>query len=190
LAWLLLGATFTSFRGTSPALGSPHGCMKGSHMKNVSTGAGLCVLGLCIVGYPLVDRISTRAEAGVPAAGAVAAAALAQDPPAPTIVWYAVSGDTIFQAVWRAWSNGRIEMRRVQLSGWMDSSWCANNVGYPCKTPWIVVSDPGEGYSAAADLNFDEAVDGVDLGVLLGKWGPAPRLTTPPSDCPLALINP
>jgi hypothetical protein len=188
LARLMLGATFTSFRGTSPALGSPHGCMKGSHMKNVSTGAGLCVLGLCIVGYPLVDRISTRAEAGVQAAGVVAVAALAQDPPAPTIVWYGTGpSNTGATLVFRAWSSGRIEVRAGNLSGnsngtcgWVDT----------CFAGWQVISDPAQGLTFDADLNFDQAVDGVDLGMLLGKWGPAPRNPVPPSDCPLALINP
>ena len=170
-------------------------------MKNVSTGAGLCVLGLCIVGYPLVDRISTRAEAGVPAAGAVAAAALAQDPPAPTIVWYGT--DTVLQSVtsqvwccstiWRAWSDGKVEamVTRRQTTGYNVNyfdTWCSDS-GF-CTSGWKIVSSPAQGLTFNADLNFDEAVDGADLGELLAKWGPAPRNPVPPSDCPLALINP
>ena len=156
-------------------------------MKNVSTGAGLCVLGLCIVGYPLVDRISTRAEAGVPAAGAVAAAALAQDPPAPTIVWYGVGSNGTqsgMHVIWRAWSDGTVEFKHVPWT----SPGCSPFI--PCTSGWIIASTAQEGLAAAADLNFDQAVDGVDLGELLAKWGPAPRNPVPPSDCPLALINP
>jgi hypothetical protein len=154
-------------------------------MKNVSTGAGLCVLGLCIVAYPLVDRLGTRAEAGIPAAGAVAAAALAQDPPAPTIVWYGVVQNYYWNGITvvRAWSNGRVEAKHRYL----DPN-CG--VSSPLCSQWIVVSDPADGLTFDADLNFDQAVDGVDLGMLLGKWGPAPRNPVPPSDCPLALINP
>ena len=165
-------------------------------MKNVSTGAGLCVLGLCIVGYPLVDRISTRAEAGVPAAGAVAAAALAQDPPAPTIVWYgispplAVSGAQWMGAMFRAWSDGRIEYRPFYPSPPYFSNNCDFHLGSGTGCTWRVFSSPAEGLTFNADLNFDQAVDGVDLGELLAKWGPAPRNPVPPSDCPLALINP
>jgi hypothetical protein len=33
-------------------------------------------------------------------------------------------------------------------------------------------------------------MDGVDLGELLAKWGPVPCNPVPPSDCPLALVNP
>jgi hypothetical protein len=33
-------------------------------MKNISTGTGLCVLGLCLASYPIIDREMPRAEAG------------------------------------------------------------------------------------------------------------------------------
>jgi len=157
-------------------------------MKNVSTGAGLCVLGLCIVAYPTVERISGRAEASVPAARAVAAAALTQDPPAPTIVWYGVSmGSDNHGVISRAWSDGRIEglaVDRVYGSASCDSPKLRALCG------WQVLSAPSAGLTFNADLNFDEAVDGADLGELLAKWGPAPRNPVPPSDCPLALIHP
>ena len=60
----------------------------------------------------------------------------------------------------------------------------------PCSSPWIVISSPTQGYRAAADINADELVDGVDLASILGSWGDAPRVPFPPSDCPLNLINP
>lgn len=194
MAWLSLGTTFTSFRGTSPALGSPHGCMKGSHMKNVSTGAGLCVLGLCIVGYPLVNRISTRAEAGVPAAGAVAAAALAQDPPAPKVVWYGVTRATYFnndhQVVFRAWSDGRLEATMGRMvCGANGPAWDVFG-GYDACRDWTPVGNNPQGIVSASDLNGDGAVDGNDLGRLLANWGPIGAGAFPQSDCPLALINP
>jgi hypothetical protein len=55
---------------------------------------------------------------------------------------------------------------------------------------WTTISDQNSGYSAASDINFDSKVDGADLGQLLADWGDAPRQDIPPSDCPLALINP
>ncbi len=164
-------------------------------MKQVSTGVGLCVLGLCIVGYPMAERLASRAEAGVPgAAVTVAAAATAQDPPAPTIVWYGTaaispavgSGYSESPGYWliRAWSSGRIEQMHVRRT---TGQACVTDF---CFSPWTVVSDPAQGLTFDADLNFDQAVDGVDLGMMLAKWGPAPRNPVPPSDCPLALINP
>ena len=55
---------------------------------------------------------------------------------------------------------------------------------------WFVISSPTEGMNAAADINFDEIVNGADLAMLLAQWGDAPRNPMPPSDCPLGLLNP
>ena len=55
---------------------------------------------------------------------------------------------------------------------------------------WVTLSSPSEGLNAAADINFDEQVDGADLAFLLSRWGDAPRNPMPPSDCPLGLLNP
>jgi hypothetical protein len=166
-------------------------------MKNVSTGFGLCIVGLGIAAWPVLDRLMPQANAvGVGSvAPAVAAAALAQDPPAPTIVWYQAvamsvntnQGEAVH--LYRAWSDGRIEMMR---GNWYVNNGCTYYVpSTGCQGEiWKVVSSPSQGLTFDADLNFDEAVDGVDLGMMLAKWGPAPRNPVPPSDCPLALINP
>ena len=160
-------------------------------MKNVSTGFGLCIVGLGISAWPVLDRLMPQANAvGVgPVAPAVAAVSLAQDPPAPTIVWYGTgAGPYEYQTLYRAWSDGRVELRRVKSCLNADG-WC-NPTQSPCVSPWFVINNPASGLTFDADLNFDEAVDGADLGELLAKWGPAPRNPVPPSDCPLALINP
>ena len=52
-----------------------------------------------------------------------------------------------------------------------------------------MISSPTEGMNAAADITFDEVVDGEDLATLLASWGEAPRNPMPPSDCPLGLMN-
>jgi hypothetical protein len=52
------------------------------------------------------------------------------------------------------------------------------------------VSDPNQGYAAAADLDFNEEVDAGDIAMVLLNYGDAPRQDIPPSDCPLNLINP
>jgi hypothetical protein len=160
-------------------------------MKNVSTGFGLCVLGLGIAAWPILDRLMPQANAvgiGMTAVSAVAAAATAQDPPAPTIVWYGNHGVGGTGLLYRAWSDGRVEVR-----GWDWTQMDPCNPGTStviCRTPWVVLSDAAQGLTFDADLNFDQLVDGVDLGLLLAEWGPAPRNPVPPSDCPLALINP
>lgn len=159
-------------------------------MKNISTGFGLCVLGLGIAAWPVLDRLMPQANASaVPAAAsAVSIAAAAQS--GPTIVWYGTeSTNNEFHSLYRAWSDGRIEMRRVRarVTG-VDAAWCD---GAPtCSSPWFAVSDPAQGLTYRSDINFDEQVDGADLGQLLADWGDAPRQDIPPSDCPLSHINP
>ena len=156
-------------------------------MKNISTGTGLCVLGLCLASYPIIDRVMPRAEAGATHVAAVVAAATAQVPPEPTIVWYGISSPSISQSsgrspmLLRAWSDGKVEGKVFDFS-------------YPCllvaPCGWQMISEPNSGYNAAADINFDSKVDGADLSQVLAMWGDAPRQDIPPSTCPLNLINP
>ena len=171
-------------------------------MNNISTGFGLCVLGLGVALWPIMDRFAPsarEAHAGVPA-NTIASAVMGQA--GPTIVWY---GSTAFlwnnsyqkyqqTTILRAWSDGKLEMRLARKdllwdggSGQTDNSCNGNGL---CLTPWMVINDPNQGYSAASDSNFDSKVDSTDLAMLLGNWGDAPRHDIPPSDCPLNLINP
>jgi hypothetical protein len=154
-------------------------------MKNISTGTGLCVLGLCLASYPIIDRVMPRAEAGATHVAAVVTAAPAQNPPEPTIVWYSTTSDgSGWVYLWRAWSDGRVEAKRGQILQNSPCSWSSYCSG------WAVVSDPNSGYNASADINFDSKVDGSDLAQVLNDWGDAPRQDIPPSTCPLNLINP
>ena len=162
-------------------------------MKNISTGFGLCAIAAAVALYPVLDRfapIGKEAHAGVPVS-AITSAALAQT--APTIVWYGTTAygslgnmssmEMLF--VIRAWSDGRIEARKINPGG---QNGC--QYGLPCIGSWILINDPAQGLAAASDSDFNGQVDGADLGRLLGNWGDAPRHDIPPSDCPLNLINP
>jgi hypothetical protein len=166
-------------------------------MKNVSTGFGLCIIGLGIAAWPVIDRLMPQANAAGfgSVAPAVAAAALAQDRPAPTIVWYGTEYNSVANIMYvvRAWSDGKLELKMGAPNCNANCVLWQNVCGAGCpdgQFRWVVINDPAQGLTFNADLNFDEAVDGVDLGELLAKWGPAPRNPVPPSDCPLALIDP
>jgi hypothetical protein len=152
-------------------------------MKNVSTGFGLCVLGLGIAAWPVLDRLMPQANAvGVGSiAPAVATAALAQDPPAPTVVWMGLTSSTWQDHTYhRLWSDGRMEIRSV--------SWRIDAVGGACgyfasplgakcyDSGWIEVSPPpgGNGFACRADLDGNRTVDGADLGMILANWGQQP----------------
>jgi len=162
-------------------------------MKNLSTGFGLALLAGAILAYPFVSSLAPSANASTitAAASAVNAAATAQT--GPTIVWYGIAHSPLnasgagitygYTVIARAWSDGKVEMKKV-CSGNSCSDQITDLAG------WYVVSDPAQGLTYRSDINFDAKVDGADLGALLADWGDAPRQDIPPSDCPLALINP
>jgi hypothetical protein len=157
-------------------------------MKNISTGTGIALLAGAIVAYPIIDRVMPRAEAGATHVAAVVTAATAQVPPEPTIVWYGTQGTNVTGFLYRAWSDGKVEMR-----GWYWPSFdpCnPSNFVPPCRAPWVIINDPAQGLTYRSDINFDSKVDGADLSQVLNDWGDAPRQDIPPSTCPLNLINP
>jgi hypothetical protein len=157
-------------------------------MKNLSTGTGLALLAGAVLAYPFVSSFAPNANASaVTAAAAVSTAATGQT--TPTIVWYGTMGD---YTLLRSWSTGRMEALWME---WNVSQECVspNDIVFRVRTcggHWVVISDPAQGLTYRSDINFDEKVDGADLGQLLADWGNAPRQDIPPSDCPLALINP
>jgi hypothetical protein len=169
--------------------------------KNALAGAvTLCGVGLFMIGGALLMQSGSLAYASVnttPAAVAtLAATATAQA--GPTVVWYGTYGGAIMPgsgtapqvggALLRAWSDGTVEIKKIEQFSTSPSSACGS-AGL-CASPWIVISSPTQGYRAAADINADQIVDGVDLASVLGNWGDAPRVPFPPSDCPLNLVNP
>ena len=158
--------------------------------KNAMAGAiTLCGVGLCTIGGGLMMQSGSAAHAGSMPLAAIAAATHTQA--GPTVVWY---GSSTLQSpnvalFFRAWSDGRVEY----LTRYCDAPYgicgliptnCPNSGG------WRLLTDPAQGYSAAADIDADELVDGADLASVLNSWGDAPRVPFPPSDCPLNLINP
>jgi hypothetical protein len=165
-------------------------------MKNISTGFGLCVAATAALAYPFVSNLapSANASAVTAAASSISNAATAQA--GPTIVWYGISPASSSQtaalmgAMFRAWSDGRIEYKPFFPSGPYSSGACDLYLGAPPGCGWRLFSDPAQGLTYRSDINFDAKVDGADLGQLLADWGDAPRQDIPPSDCPLALINP
>ena len=166
-------------------------------MKNISTGFGLCVAAAAALAYPFVSSLAPSANASAVTAAMSAVGNAATEQAGPTVVWYQalarpyIGGAIAYgQQFWivRAWSDGKIEARVVNATGPLSD--CNPNSGSVCVGPWIVVSDPAQGLTYRSDINFDAKVDGADLGQLLADWGDAPRQDIPPSDCPLALINP
>jgi hypothetical protein len=172
-------------------------------MRNTSTGFGLFVLGLGIAAWPVLDRLMPSATAStIGAASSVVIAATAQA--APTVVWYQAVGDRFGASLFRAWSDGRVEVRAgawvryIKYDPQAGTTYCYRwQNGYfsynetVCDgQDWSVVSDPSQGLTYRSDINFDERVDGADLASVLADWGSAQRQDIQPSECPLNLVNP
>ena len=173
-------------------------------MKNAGMAGAVALVGVGLITIGLGNFVKA------PQALAASAAAISKPgPEEPRIVWYQSFPVTVaggagagagngggncctnthqvyhegpgFMLV-RAWSTGEIEARFV------DRMWNCDAVN-PCRSEWEIVSSPNEGFRAQADVNFDEVVDGADMGLVLGNWGPAPRSPIPASDCPLGLMQ-
>jgi hypothetical protein len=152
-------------------------------MKNAGIAGGLVAIGLGLATIGL-SNFSRNANA-------VPAAALPAGPEEPQIVWYGISQNSLgelgvsdsYSMLYRAWSDGRVEAKKI-----CTGRFCPPTNGFESGN-WEVVADQTEGLNAAADINFDEIVDGGDLGVLLARWGDAPRSPIPASDCPLGLMQ-
>ena len=139
-------------------------------MKNISTGTGLCVLGLCLASYPIIDRVMPRAEASATHVAAVVAAATAQVPPEPTVVWMGVTDSASGITYHRLWSDGRMEIRNVGFQ--YGDDFC--NPLPICSGEWVEIPPPpsGNGFACRADLDGNRIIDGADLGMVLANWGP------------------
>jgi hypothetical protein len=165
--------------------------------RNAMAGAvTLCGVGLCMIGGALLMQSGQQAQAAMGSASAAAAvvAAAANAQAGPTVVWYGTERVYEYGAfsrtlVFRAWSDGTIEARPVWYGYHSSSQTCESAFVTEC-AQWVVVAMANEGYRAAADINADQLVDGIDLASVLGNWGDAPRVPFPPSDCPLNLVNP
>ena len=154
-------------------------------MNNAGMTGALVLIGAGLFANAFMGN--TQTVQAVPAPAAVAVHGDVE----PTIVWYGIGdnytdGNAVaYEHVYRAWSDGTVEVKRAAVS--TTGVGCTTGLG--CITPWFVISSPTEGLNAAADINFDEVVNGADLASLLAKWGDAPRNPMPPSDCPLGLLN-
>jgi hypothetical protein len=149
-------------------------------MKNISTGAGLVVLGLGIALHPLVSGLVAQATAApsssvTSAAAAVASAATAQA--GPTVVWMGVTQGIDYNCTYhRLWSDGRLEMRTVphEFTFYAECATYSLRVS-SCAPPedWIEIPPPpgGNGFACRTDINGDRLVDGADLSFVLNAWG-------------------
>ena len=158
-------------------------------MKNAGMAGAVALVGVGLITIGLGNFVKAPQAMAAPVVTVVEAG-----PEEPAIVWYGLMDQrrdfadrngTLGHYVYRAWSDGMLERRYLGNSS---DSVCGVTTA-TCITGWEVIASPTEGLNAAADINFDEVVDGADMGLLLGNWGKAPRSPIPASDCPLGLMQ-
>ena len=173
-------------------------------MKNISTGTGLCVLGLCLASYPIIDRVMPRAEASaVTAAHHIAGAAFAQDPRRIVSANVIMNGN--YFIAWRMWSDNAIDVRligeRSQFacgtigSGgyWVPTIRTANEIGSgSCgySYVWQTLDNGTSGFRPLTDVDMSGTVGGNDLAEVLNDWNEQQvDFPPPPIDCNLNSPN-
>ncbi len=146
-------------------------------MKNISTGAGLAIVGLGIALHPVLSYVLAATPNANAAAPVSLVASTATGPLDPTVVWMGVTHNvnTNTRCYDRMWSDGRIEVRSV--SGSYTLSGCSpyDFIPHPCASdnPWREVPPPtgGNGFACRSDINGDRIVNGADLAFVLDSWG-------------------
>jgi hypothetical protein len=144
-------------------------------MKNISTGAGLVVLGLGIALHPIVSGLVAQATAAPASSAAAAVASAANAQAGPTVVWMGVTNEASYgySTYHRLWSDGRLETRHVNFYLPIDGDGCMDTAPSECINPWREVPPPpgGNGIACRTDINGDRLVDGADLSFVLNAWG-------------------
>lgn len=159
-------------------------------MKNAGMAGAVALVGIGLITIGLGNFVKAPQAVAAPVAAVVEAG-----PEERTIVWYdsvftSITGSYKYFGLMRAWSDGTIEAKvGVILGQAVGDNPCGSVTNVDCAEGWIVISSPTEGLSAQADINFDEVVNGGDLGLLLANWGKAPRSSIPASNCPLGLMQ-
>ena len=137
-------------------------------MKNISTGAGLAIVGLGIALHPVLSHV-LAATPNANAAGPVSlVASTATGPVDPTVVWMGVTRDYGWLYFHRMWSDGRLENR---CCGYLYNECGVTYPSYNCD--WTEVPPPpaGNGFACRSDINGDRIVNGADLAFVLDSWG-------------------
>jgi hypothetical protein len=148
-------------------------------MKTISTGFGLCALGICIICYPALDRLISRANAFEGASNSGASSSVAPAIDTPVVIWMsAISSSGLYMdRIYRLWSDGRLETREIYFVVANFATCSGQASGVPCGgSNWTEVPPPtaGNGFACRADLDGNRTIDGADLGMILANWGPQP----------------
>ena len=147
-------------------------------MKQISTGTGLCVLGL---GVAVLGAAAISSSKGNQA--------MAQTGSERRIVNMGCFSfkddgrDQSYSVAYRCWSDGIIEQRKTGKYLYYTTDWQS------VPDSWVVVDNGQTPSFQATDTNTDGSVDAADLGKVLLDYGATQQVTPVPTiDCQTSTI--
>jgi hypothetical protein len=151
-------------------------------MRSITTGAGLAILGVCVLGAAAIS--SSKGNQ-----------AMAQTGSERRIVNMGVSGDGSGMA-YRVWSDGVIETRCVgvvrslsPLVGGQNYRSFIDEYGNDLISNWMVVDNGQTPSFQPTDTNTDGSVDAADIGKVLLDYGATQEVTPVPTiECQTSTI--
>ena len=150
-------------------------------MKQISTGTGLCVLGLGIAVLGAAQLVGSR--------GSQAFAQIGSERRVVNMGVYTESTNRVGMA-YRVWSDGVIENRcfgKYQVNPNNGFYWWDINSVY--SSSWMVVDNGQTPSFQPTDTNTDGSVDAADLGKVLLDYGAMQVVTPVPTiDCQTSTI--
>jgi len=150
-------------------------------MRSITTGAGLAILGACVLGAAAIS--SSKGNQ-----------AMAQTGSERRIVNYGLSNGGIWGntgtsegMMFRVWSDGIIETRCI---GTINRGGTGNNYEPTSSlSSWAVVDNGQTPSFQPSDTNTDGSVDAADLGKVLLDYGATQQVTPAPTiDCQTSTI--
>ncbi len=150
-------------------------------MKQISTGTGLCVLGLGVAVLGAAQLVGSKGSQ-----------AFAQTGSERRIVNMGVSGGDYYGTAYRVWSDGVIETRCVGNLYWINPTTGVGGFNYlqnGVQSSWAVVDNGQTPSVQPSDTNTDGSVDAADLGKVLLDYGATQEVTPVPTiDCQTSTI--
>ena len=149
-------------------------------MKNAGMAGAVALVGIGLMTIGLSNFHST------PQAQAAPVATVNHGPEEPTIVAFGSisgAGDSSVLRFYRVWSDGRIELRFLDMEerdpsyiiclGFNIQPGSSCGTDQPMDTGWFELPPPpgGDGFACRSDINGDRRVDGADLATVLAQWG-------------------
>jgi hypothetical protein len=146
----------------------------GFNMKQISTGAGLLGLGVCMVATAFIATHRSGGEAFAQGTGTdrriVSAAVLKSD------------GNLV---AYRIWSDNAIDVRLLGYYTWTGSytGWVPTPDNWPSKA-WVTADNGTSGFRPLTDVDMSGEVDGGDISTILLDWNQRSDDLPPPTiDC-------